>query len=360
MTTLTTTQHTDNRAALYDPSWDRARENADRAYLVKKDVIHRVDSFITWLDDNGMTWTEPDLAAYRDYLLNDRPRPLAPRSVAAHLSTIRGRYHVLLKSNDVRKHLSALAPAGATAADRKALIDEILVRISNAVDPIHAPVTVVTEKDVSDDKHLRLTSGQLEELVRAPGVETVKGIRDTAMLALMACTGIREAELAALDVDDLRHYLDGELSLLVREGKGATQRLIPYGDLEWCLLYVDKWLSVAGISEGAVFRSFWRGNKKVRPNRISGRAIIDVVQSYPVMVRGDLRSVNPHDLRRTYAKLQYEAGMDILRIKDNLGHADVKTTQGYIGRGDGTDRRGKGIIRNPHRNLAARWMIDDE
>ena len=44
-----------------------------------------------------------------------------------------------------------------------------------------------------------------------------------------------------LDVGDLRQRLGGELALHVREGKGARERLVPYGDLDWCLAVVDAW-----------------------------------------------------------------------------------------------------------------------
>ena len=48
---------------------------------------------------------------------------------------------------------------------------------------------------------------------------------------------------------------------------------------------------------------------------------------YPV----DELLINPHDLRRTYAKQQYLNGMDIMAIKDNLGHTSIETTLSYIG-----------------------------
>ena len=48
---------------------------------------------------------------------------------------------------------------------------------------------------------------------------------------------------------------------------------------------------------------------------------------YPV----DGLLINPHDLRRTYAKQQYLNGMDIVAIMDNLGHASIETTLDYIG-----------------------------
>ena len=56
--------------------------------------------------------------------------------------------------------------------------------------------------------------------MQAPGISSLRGLRDTALMTVMVCSGIRAAEAAALHVDDLRQHLGGELSLRVREGKG--------------------------------------------------------------------------------------------------------------------------------------------
>jgi integrase len=50
-----------------------------------------------------------------------------------------------------------------------------------------------------------------------------------------------------------------------------------------------------------------------------------------VAINGKMIKVCPHDLRRTYARRLYEAGVDIMAIKQNLGHASLRTTEGYIG-----------------------------
>lgn len=108
------------------------------------------------------------------------------------------------------------------------------------------------------------------------------GLRDTAVIALMLCTGIREGELSALEVKDLRQKLGGELALLVLEVKGTKERLVPYGELDWCLVVVDKWLEAAGISSGPVFRGLYKGGKKLRPGRLSLRAIEYITTAYPI------------------------------------------------------------------------------
>jgi integrase len=305
-----------------------------------KDTRYRLGKFSRWLAAQGRGWHEPDLATYRDHLLSG----LAPSTVQAHLSTVRGRYRKILSDNATREALYRLASqVEERPADCKALVDEILARIENGIDPRGATVKTTTRQDRPDNQHLRLTSEQASALMAAPGLETLDGLRDTAVIALMLCTGIREAELAALRVPDLRRRLGGELALHVREGKGRKERLIPYGELSWVLAIADHWLAVAGIEDGSVFRGVYKAGRRLRPGRLSVRAIQYILAGYPVMVDGELATVRPHDLRRTYARRLYEAGVDLVAIQQNLGHADVKTTLGYIGTLDAGRRRAPAI-----------------
>lgn len=318
-----------------------------------KDERSRLGYFLDWLALMGRAWYQPDLAAYRDYLLSDKPnrrggRGLAPATVQAHLATVRGRYAAILRDNRVRRALYDMAPPGCGPADRKAFVDEALLRLQNAVHPAAAAVAVVAQRDAADAEHLRLTPAQVRALLRGPGLNTLAGARDTAIFALMACTGIREAELCALDVPDLRTHLGGELALRVRAGKGQQQRLVPYGPLDWCLTYVERWLAAAQIREGAVFRGLYRGGRTVRRARLSTRAVNDIFNRWPLDLDGAPRAVKPHDLRRTYARRAYEHGMDLERIRQNLGHASVQTTQGYVGTLDAGQRRPPAMFTAPY------------
>lgn len=299
--------------------------------VTDKDGRSRIGKFEKWLagdeDRPAQPWHNPNMTAYRDELLQH----LAPATVAAHLSSIRGRYNALLQDNRVRDSIYALAPADASPSDKKAVVDEILQRLENAVKPSAAPVKQTVKQDRADSEHLRLTRQQASALIAAPGVTTLTGLRDTALIALILCTGLREAEACSLNVADLRQRLGGALALHVREGKGAKERLIPYGEMAFCLAFVDAWLKAAGIESGPVFRGFYKGGKHVRSTRLTARAVQNIVGGYPLMIDGHLRKVQPHDLRRTYARRLYEAGVDIEAIRQNLGHADQKTTLRYIG-----------------------------
>jgi integrase len=156
----------------------------------------------------------------------------------------------------------------------------------------------------------------------------------------MLTTGIRAEEASSLVVADLRQTFGGELSLHIRHGKGDKERLIPYGEMDWILMVVvEDWLSAAGISFGPVFRGFYKGYRKVRKNALSTRAIQDIVGIYSIVVDEKIIVLTPHSLRRSYARILFQAGMDPGKIKQNMGHENIQTTFDYIGTLDASDRR---------------------
>lgn len=330
---------------------------------VDKNTHSRLRQFAVWLEAGAKQWITPDLAAYRDHLLYERG--LQPTSVDAHLGTIRAHYrHVILPQ---REAFYALLPrifdaraAAMSISDKKAAVDEIVLRLERAIDPRHSRVSITRHQDEGDSDHLRLTVAQAQALLAQPDLSTNKGLRDTAIIALMLATGLREGEVVALQVGDLRQRLGGELALRVRHGKGNKARLIPYGGEVWALWAVERWLERlqdiclrAGLpftEKTPVFIALARGgNSPTGLNQSGGlalttRGLQKILASYPVEIEGAPTPVKAHDLRRTYARRQFEAGMALEALRQNLGHDDLRTTLGYIGRLDGEWRRGRTVF----------------
>lgn len=298
-----------------------------------ENIQSRVRLFAAWLTDHGRHWSRPDLAAYRDHLLESHK----PSSARNYLATIRAHYKRILADNDLRRLMLDHAP-GESFADRHAFVQELTEQLRNAVDPVNSPVKVTVKQDRADGESIRLTAPQALALMQAPGTASIKNLRDTVAIALMLTTGVRKFELCAIEVDHLRQRLDGQLALLVPEGKGNKQRLVPYGAFEWVLPLVDHWLLRAGIDSGPVIRGFYKGGT-TRNDALTPRSVRYLLAPYPVVIDGVLREVEPHDLRRTYARLLYDAGMRPEVIQQNLGHASVETTMGYIGNIDAHKRR---------------------
>jgi site-specific recombinase XerD len=312
-----------NNADVLAPPPDASTNTASRIYL-----------YIEWLDDNRLRWTQPSLAAYRDHLLER----LSPSTVKAYLSTIRAHYKRLLVDNHLRRAMFDAAP-GDDLANKRAFVEEVYDHLRNAIDPANVPIRTTTKQDRSDAENLRLTPNQAMRLLMAPGTNSLKGLRDTVAIALMLTTGVRKFELCAIEIEHLRHRLDGQLALLVPHGKRDKQRLVPYGAFDWVLPLVEHWLTRTGIETGPILRGFYRGNKTIRKTALTPRAVRYLLAPYPIVIDGKMRTVEPHDLRRSYARLLYDAGMTPEVLQQNLGHESIETTMGYIGQADAEQRK---------------------
>jgi integrase/recombinase XerC len=195
------------------------------------------------------------------------------------------------------------------------------------------------------------------------GANEPVALRDSALLALLVTTGLREAELCALNVEDLRQAVKGQLCVLVRHGKGNKQRAVPYGDLLIGLEHTERWLAYARTQatlagDSPVFWSFWKNGRSLR-GRLSVRRVGEIVGTYWIERDEQPLTVAPHDLRRTYARLQFEAGLDIYHIAQNMGHTSIEMTRRYIGETDMQSRRNRDIFRHGAETVKMPSQSDD-
>lgn len=305
-----------------------------------KNVISQIRRYNRWLIESGRQLYQPDLTAYRDHLL----ATLAPASVKVHLSSIRRSYKTLVDSLEHRQALVAYLERQFPDEDFgtiKAKADELELRLARAIDPERSRVRVTTVQDEADSQHLRLTPPQGAALMMQPDVTTLRGRRDVALIALLLATGLREGEIVKLVRDDLYQTYGGIPALRVRSGKGAKARMVPYGDMLWARQITEVWL--AGRKTGPVFTAMSDGRsdmveERVTYQRMSTRSVQRMLKRYPISIDGLPTTVTPHDLRRSYARNLFLAGIPTEVIRQNLGHADVKTTQDYMGVLDGSTR----------------------
>ena len=138
----------------------------------------------------------------------------------------------------------------------------------------------------------------------------------------MRRTGIRRAELTALHVHDV--YPERG-TVMVREGKGKRDRLIPIGEraLAWIGKYLDEvrpQLSLAA-DEGVLFLALT--GEHIGPRSL-GLMVSDYVKRSGVDKRGSC-----HLFRHTMATLMLENGADVRFVQVMLGHAQLTSTQVY-------------------------------
>ena len=106
------------------------------------------------------------------------------------------------------------------------------------------------------------------------------------------------------------------------KGKGAKDRVIPIKPI--LAKHLRAWKET--VKGGLVARSLGMGKKL--GGSMSAVGIFQLVRKYGEKI--GLPELAPHDLRRTYAQLGYEAGVPITQISTLLGHSSVSTTQKYL------------------------------
>ncbi|HUW11941.1 MAG TPA: tyrosine-type recombinase/integrase, partial [Anaerolineae bacterium] len=172
--------------------------------------------------------------------------------------------------------------------------------------------------------HTWLSAKQVRALMATCGDDIV-GLRDRVVLGLLVGAGLRRAELAALTWDAIEQQPVGDKMRTVLEihGKGGRDRVVPISATLAALL--DGWAGVTGRT-GRIVRSLGRGKRL--GDSLSTIGIFDVVRRHGKAI--GCPGLAPHDLRRSFAHLGYDAGVDIGQLSVLLGHSSISTTQRYL------------------------------
>ena len=183
---------------------------------------------------------------------------------------------------------------------------------------------IQVEASKGQKAHTWLTQAEVKQLLNSLNRAAIRGQRDRVVLGLLVGAGLRREELAALDSDDLAMQpIGGRFRTVLNvRGKGAKDRVVPISDELAAAL--DEWAAVVG--QGRVARSVSKGGQVGQS--MSAVGIFHVTRAAGAAIgKPDLA---PHDLRRTYAQIGYEAGIPITQISKLLGHSSIATTQRYL------------------------------
>jgi len=171
-----------------------------------------------------------------------------------------------------------------------------------------------------------LTVPEVKKLLKVPDVNTVLGYRDRTILEMLYSTGARRQELLNLTLDDLD--LDTGI-LMIRQGKGGKDRVIPIGKI--AAKYLETYLSGIRpeILRNAADPRFKQLFVSLRGKVLSKNALADLVAKYARLAR--LKTpVTPHTFRHTCATHMIRNRAGIRHVQDMLGHAQLSTTERYI------------------------------
>jgi integrase/recombinase XerD len=147
------------------------------------------------------------------------------------------------------------------------------------------------------------------------------GLRDRAMLELMYASGLRVSELVGLKTFQIA-LSDGVLRTL---GKGAKERMLPFGDeaREWLLRYLQD--ARPAILAGQQSEDLFVTRRGAGMTRVMFWML---VKKYAVQA-GITAPLSPHTLRHAFATHLLNHGADLRAVQLLLGHADISTTTIY-------------------------------
>ncbi len=174
-----------------------------------------------------------------------------------------------------------------------------------------------------------LTHEEIRQLLR--GLRQVESnnppilARNTAIIVLMVTCGLRRDEISTTCWSDLGRQ--GGNNILRVHGKGEKMRVVKLPDM--AVQAIEGWKAHHPIPQGErpIFTRIWKGGR-VTTDGITDRAIWIVVQQ--AAKAAGLPRVSPHDLRRSFARGAYEAGVPFELIRQALGHSNIATTERYV------------------------------
>lgn len=176
--------------------------------------------------------------------------------------------------------------------------------VKSPVRRIHKVKTCKTVKETYTDEALEIMRDECD------------GLRDLAMIDLLASAGMRVGELVKLNRDDI----DFENRECVVLGKGNKQRKV-YFDAR-TKLHLQKYLNSREDSNEALFVSLQKPYNRLL---ISGVEI----RLRNLGEKLNLHKVHPHKFRRTLATTAIDKGMPIEQVQQLLGHQSIDTTLQY-------------------------------
>ena len=221
---------------------------------------------------------------------------LGPRSSARHLSAARGLFKFLMREGELRADPTALAARPRFGRKLPRALGE----------------------------------AEMVTLIEAPPPDTLRGLRDRAMLSLMYAAGLRVSELISLTLGDV----DRARGIVSAFGKGKKRRLVPLGEV--ALDHLTIYLEARALEAAATAQSRGASSAKVsqllfpspRGGKLTRQAFWKIVgkTARGAGIRGH---VHPHQLRHSFATHLLSGGADLRSVQTLLGHANVATTEIY-------------------------------
>jgi site-specific recombinase XerD len=176
---------------------------------------------------------------------------------------------------------------------------------------------------------------EIKRIVDAVEPQTLKGLRDRALLLIGFAGAFRRSELVALDVEHLTARPEG-LSVLItssktdQEGQGQGVAIPRVKDSPYCPVQaVSDWLVAADIKSNAVFRRMQRGDTPGR-DRLTSQSVALVLKDLATKVGLDPARYAGHSLRSGFLTSAARNRASIFKMADQSRHKSLDVLRAYV------------------------------
>ena len=233
-------------------------------------------------------WTEPDVEAYKRYLMDERE--LSQVSVSTYLTALRRLCDYLVARGDLAEN-----PARGVKGNRR------------------------------PEAHTRgvLTASEVEALMEAAPQSTEIGRRDRALMALMVYGGLSEIELVRADVGDLDRTLMGTFLRVQGKGRQSKDEAVTLDPAALDPLEIYLMTREDAPPSAPLFVSL--GHRSAG-SRLNTRSVRGRVNTHLRAAKLKRRGITPHSLTHTAALIWLNAGMPVEEVRRRMRHGTLETT----------------------------------
>lgn len=190
---------------------------------------------------------------------------------------------------------------------------------------------LVDAERVHDNRDiLGISLPEIQRLLTLPqkkhGTNTVRGLRDAAILSLLFENGLRRIEVCRIDVGDFS--LPGRRLMANRKARGGQKEPVTLSKTTSRL--IGAYLLAAGHlnDKGPLFRNLHRG-AGIKGNRLTGHAIYLMVKQYGEQM--GIQGLRPHKMRHSTGTITAQnTNGDMTKVQEVLGHKDIRTSANYV------------------------------
>lgn len=285
----------------------------------REKVVNKVElqAFLAYLQDEKKTASNTreayrrDIEAFRTFLCG---RGIENLAAASNTDVVA--YMMELKNTGKSK-----ATAGRKLSSLRSFYKFLLKR--GAVD--ENPTEDIKAPRIEKRELVYLTIEEVEKLLTMPD-DSIKGIRDRAMLEVLYATGIRVSEIIELKLSDVNL----RMGFVTLSGGHGRARIVPMGTMARKAL--DRYILESRSAllkgkddcnpEGILFVNYMG-------EAFSRQGFWKILKQYGRLAGLEDR-ITPHILRTSFAVHMVQNGADLKSLQELMGHEDIMATQIYL------------------------------